>query len=114
MDKAQAAANYVRHFLTEGHHGAYEQGDHIIVYGVDHYSTDARARRAVEMMRKVVTEYHITDCAFGVSDDGVAWVLVAMPDANLIVDPEDLHLEVWSCWFSACEEQNEGGDKCYS
>ncbi len=105
MNKAEAAANYVHQFLIRFHRGAYECEDDLIIFGNDAYSTDPRARREVEKMQTALAAFEITEFEFGVSDDGLSWAIVARTEPDLIIDPDDLDMELWACWFMACEEQ---------
>lgn len=103
MTNSEAVANYVHRLLMHIHRDVYWCDRHIILYGNDAYSTDPRSRREVEMIREALPAYGITKYEFGLSDDGLSWAVVADDHGGKPVDVEELHAELWACWFAACE-----------
>ena len=101
MNSAEVAANYAQTFLMRSHRGVYECEDHIIIFGNDAYTNDARSQREVELMQVALPAHGITESEFGVSNDGISWAIVA--DNQDGIDLRELEFELWGCWFGACE-----------
>jgi hypothetical protein len=52
------------------------------VFGKDNYLTDARTRRAVELLRQRIKMGEGRELGFGVSEDGLTWALLVGADRN--------------------------------
>ena len=113
MNITEIVANYAQRLLGQYERGAYECEDRIVVFGNDNYTGDARTRREVELMQKVLTEYGLSDNELGLSEDGRSWAIVTIPHPDHIFDPHDLKLELGDCWIAACKEhwQQRGTDE---
>lgn len=104
MTNAEAVANYVHRLLMHIHRDVYQCDRHVVLFGNDAYENDPRSQREVEMIREALPAYGITEYEFGLSDDCLSWAIVAVDHGDEPVDVEELHNELWACWFAACEE----------
>jgi len=108
MTNAETVANYVHRLLTHIHRDVYRCDKQIILYGNDAFRNDPRSQREVELIRASLSAYGITEYEFGLSDDGLTWAILAEDCPDEAVDIDELHNELWSCWFAACEESAAG------